>query len=75
MVPAFCPMHPEYDRDSTDHAYVPHNDQNDVTFADATTQCSTNYHHTATLPIVDTISKLDAAIAKIHKTFGKITHY
>ena len=64
-------MHPEYDRAATDHAYITHNPLGGVTFHDADAQCSDTYQ-SATLPIVDTVSKHKAAFAHIHKTFGKI---
>ena len=71
LLPAFCPMHPEYDRGSTDHAYITHNVVSEVTFPDASMQCSDNYQG-GSLPIVDTIDKHQAATAKIHRSFRKL---
>ena len=61
-------MHPEYDRGSTDHAYIVHNDLYETTNKDASDQCFDNYDG-ATLPVLDSPSKHRAAFGKM------LTHF
>ena len=66
-------MYPEYDRGSENHAYIIHDDQVSSTQKEASEQCSDNYNQ-ATLPILDTVSKHRAALAKILKSFGELDY-